>query len=132
MSLSEADLSVVLEDLHPARAKWYNIGLQLGVSANDLDAIQSQFMNPEDALRELLKEWLKTVNPAPMWGAVVDALRNTTVGEFQLAEKLQHRHAVVVSLQGRYLYSYSYMYSSTLQKNTGWVASVALIHLPLT
>ena len=105
MSLSEADLSVVLEDIHPARAKWYNIGLQLGVSANDLDTVRSQYVTPEDALSELLEKWLKTVNPVSTltWGAVVSALKHTTVGEFQLAEKLQHKHATVVPLQGEYL-----------------------------
>ena len=106
MSLSETDLSVVLQDLYPARAKWYNIGLQLGVSANDLDAIRSQYVNPDDALRELLKKRLKIVDPAPTWGAVVGALRNTTVGEFQLAEKLQHKHVRAASLQGTCNYNY--------------------------
>ena len=104
MSLSEADLSAVLQDIHPARTKWYNIGLQLGVLATDLDAIRAQYANPEDDLCEMLKKWLKVADPVPTWEAVVNALKNVTVEEFQLAERLQQKHkhatATVSVLQG--------------------------------
>ena len=52
-------LQELLNKLHPARHKWNNIGVQLGM-VNDLDAIKQENHNDSDAcLREMLKIWLR-------------------------------------------------------------------------
>ena len=60
------DLHVVMEGLSDVIAKWYNIGVQLGVSVGVLTAIKKQYLNdPTDCLRETLTTWLKSYPPPP-------------------------------------------------------------------
>ena len=74
------------------RAKWYNVGLHLGVSIATLDAIKEQYNDPPDCLRETLRTWLKSYPSSPTWNNIVDALRSSTVGEVSLAADLQHKY----------------------------------------
>ena len=61
------DLHVVMEGLNDVIAKWYNIGVQLGVSVGVLTAIKKQYLNdPTDCLRETLTTWLKSYPPPPL------------------------------------------------------------------
>lgn len=79
------DLKLLVELLHPVRAKWYEIGLQLGLRSGDLDAINKD--SPSDcsaSCREMLKRWLAGVNPCPTRKALSDALQTDTVGECRL------------------------------------------------
>ena len=79
------DLKWLVELLHPVRAKWYEIGLQLGLRSGDLNAINKD--NPNDcsaSCREMLKRWLAGVIPCPTLKALSDALRTDTVGESRL------------------------------------------------
>ena len=83
--LSKDDLRRLVVLLHPVRAKWYDIGLQLKLHPGDLDAIQQD--SPSDCnanLRETLKKWLAGVNPCPTLQALSDALQTNTVGESRL------------------------------------------------
>ena len=83
------DLHVVLEELNDVRAKWFNIGVQLGVSVGTLKAIEKQYLNdPTDCFREALMTWLKSYAPPTTWSKVVDTLRSRTVGE---TDGLQHK-----------------------------------------
>ena len=80
-----------MKELNDVRAKWYNIGVQLGVSVGTLDAIKNQCLNePFDCLRETLTKWLKTCLSPPTWPNVVDAL--SVVGEARLAAELEHKY----------------------------------------
>ena len=81
-----------MEKLNKVRAKWYDVGMQLRVSIDTLDAIKEQYLNhPSDCLRETLKMWLKTC-PSPKWINIVDALRSSVVGEVRLAAELETEH----------------------------------------
>ena len=86
------DLPVVMEELNDARAKWYDIGLQLRMSVGTLDAIKEQYDDPSPCLRETLKTWLKTCPSLPTWKNIVDALRCSTVGEVRLATDLEQKY----------------------------------------
>ena len=71
------------------RAKWYNIGVQLGVSVGTLKAIEKQYLNdPTDCLRETLTTLL--ISSTPTWTNIVDAL--SVVGEVRLAADLQYKY----------------------------------------
>ena len=83
------DLRHVHEAVHPARTSWYDIGLQLDVPVDTLDSIEQEKGNDGDHLRNLLKRWLK--QGGATWGALADALKSSTVGECQLAKKLNVR-----------------------------------------
>ena len=71
--------------MYPARTKWYNIGLQLKLPVDTLDAIKLSGENTGDHLRDILKYWLKRDAPTPTSKALVDALKSQTVGESRLA-----------------------------------------------
>ena len=86
------DLPVVVEKLNDTRVKWYEIGLQLGVSVGTLNAIKKDYNSTSDCLRETLTIWLKTSPSPPTWNNIVDVLRRSTVGEVRLAEDLEQKY----------------------------------------
>ena len=60
-SLNIGDLGVVLNELYPARGKWFNLGLQLGVPVADLQKIESEYKNDHGTcLRQMLIKWLES------------------------------------------------------------------------
>ena len=94
MSLSIDDLKVLQENLFVVSHKWYAIGLQLLLNADTLDNIISNCgSSPRDCLLEVLKKWLRRVNPYPTWKAIVDALKSAAVGEQMLAEQLERLYS---------------------------------------
>jgi hypothetical protein len=87
--LGVADLAAVQAAIWEVRAKWYNIGLELGVLAGTLDNIKKRNGNDGDScLREMLEEWL-TSTSLSTWGGLSLALRAVTVNEGALANRLQ-------------------------------------------
>jgi hypothetical protein len=89
--LSIDDLGEVYDVMQDARSKWYHIGLELRISPNDLDAIQKEYDDPEGALTETLKIFLKRVDPKPTWAQLADALGTKSVGYGYLADRVCHR-----------------------------------------
>ena len=78
---------VRLKDLVLIRtAKWYNLGLQLGIDDTELEVIEKH--NPRDleaCQREMFRTWLRTI-PSPSYQQLVKALQ--TVGEISEADRL--------------------------------------------
>ena len=87
------DLGTLQSELHEARDKWYNLGVQLKVPVSDLRAIQTKFKysnDPEDCLREMLTRWLSiTIIPPPTWQTVMDALCSAPVDRPLIAEHIR-------------------------------------------
>ena len=84
--LSITDLQDVLSRTWDARAKWYNIGLELGISANNLDPLNKDHQgNCEECYKSMLKEWLRS---GPTWSDFAKALRSKPVGMSDLASEL--------------------------------------------
>ena len=79
------DLATVRKVVHPARTKWYDIGLELELPVDTLDAIERSRGDDGDHLRDILKYWLKRDAPTPTSKALVDALKSAPVGESRLA-----------------------------------------------
>ena len=71
-----------------AAAKWYDLGLELGLTADYLDTIKKANDDPQDCLRELLRHWLSGVDPQPSWKALVAALRSPAVNYPALANDI--------------------------------------------
>ena len=87
--LTEADLADVQRALWEGRAKWYNLGLELGLTAGTLDAIQQTNVNNVDnCFRNMLKEWLRKTELVPTWSSLARALREAPVGLGELAQRL--------------------------------------------
>lgn len=93
--LSVDDLPVVREELNKVRAKWYDVGMQLGVSVDTLNAIRKQHLNdPSDCLREILTTWLKAYHPPPTWDKLLKVLKTKTVDEAMLAADLECKYCL--------------------------------------
>ena len=87
ITMESLALTNVLEKVWKARAKWYNVGLQLGMEACDLDAIQKDnHYKSEDCLREMIKQWLNRTRGS--WRKLIDALNHETVGFHDLAKSI--------------------------------------------
>ena len=79
----------MLNKLYPARSKWYNLGLALKLSPDDLDAIGNgeHSGKPGDCLREVLKLWL-SIATNPEKGDLIEALKAPSVEYASLADEL--------------------------------------------
>ena len=87
--LSTKDLRKVQRAAWDARAKWYNIGLELDIDPGTLDTIKGNCDNIDDRFRAMLTTWLKMVEPKPTWESLAEALRSPTVGYGHLADLIE-------------------------------------------
>ena len=97
LTCTEPSLKALLNELHPVRASWYNIGLQLDIPPTELDTLKQKYLDPSDLLCETLKYWFKTaINTHPSWEAVVVALTSRTVNKWFVAEQLELKYCTPV------------------------------------
>ena len=89
-----SDLRALLKELHPVRASWYNIGLELDIPYTTLDCYEKKNSDHLYLLREVLKHWLDSA--VPTWEAVVVALRSPIVDNMRLAAKLESKYCTPV------------------------------------
>ena len=88
---TEPSLKALLNELHPVRANWFKIGLQLDIPYTDLNCFKKMYSDPTDSLCEMLMRWLKTT-PLPTWEAVVSALKSPVVAEENVAAQLESKY----------------------------------------
>ena len=88
------DLKVVQEILWEVRSKWRNLGLQLDMKIEDIEAISARGMssNPDDCFTDCIKCWLRQSDPSPRWTSLIKALKSSTVGFPDLAKKLEREY----------------------------------------
>lgn len=53
-------------------SNWYEVGLHLGVSDSDLEALQKSFPDVRDCRREMYKTWLQ-ITPEPTYAKLASA-----------------------------------------------------------
>ena len=88
-SLTEDDLASVQRAVWEGRARWYNLGLELGLSPGTLDAIKlANHSDPGHCFTETLKLWLRSHELHPSWSSLARSLRAPPVGLEQLVEHL--------------------------------------------
>ena len=91
--LSKRDLKSVRREVVAIASKWYDVGLELDLSADELDAIKKANRdNPQDCLRDLLRLWLSRVDTKPTWRALSNALTSPAVNEQALADTIERKH----------------------------------------
>ena len=90
-ALTLDDLVVVQRKMWDARMKWFNIGLELSMSATDLEAIGSDCRDEVDkCFRKVLQHWLS--NSAKLertWPTLISALKSKTVGFGEVADEIE-------------------------------------------
>ena len=82
------NLRKVMDIIWPARSMWYVIGINLNLSANDLDCIKAQTDDPNTCVCEMLKIWLKKINPKATWNELRMALNSQSVNRGDIIERL--------------------------------------------
>ena len=78
--------------MYEARAKWYDIGIELKLSIGTLNTIREDFPQAADCLREICIHWLKRTDPRPSWTALSVVLESPPVGEGHLAQQLRGKY----------------------------------------
>ncbi len=91
--LSETDFKGVHKALYRVRYKWHAIGIEFGLSIDDLSSIASEptLRNHDARLSEMIALWLKRRDPTPTWKELIEALQSETVGEEGLAADLKEK-----------------------------------------
>ena len=89
--LGEGDFSAVYEVLSPVAEKYQTLGVQINVSASDIQEIRAKHTNPNDCLLKVLETRLKQI-PSLTWRDIDTALRSDTVGEPQLADRIRRHY----------------------------------------
>ena len=93
IDLSIDDLGVVNEASLDARIKWYEIGLELGISPDTLNAIKEESQsNSGTCLRNTLMYWLQN-STNRNWRALANAMSSRTVGRQDIADRILQKHA---------------------------------------
>ena len=86
------DLAAVRRALFDIRAKWYHIGVELGLPVGTLNAIRTQFTDLTDCVTEMCTKWLQGTHPSPTWDDLIKAVESPFVGENCLAQKLRNTY----------------------------------------
>ena len=92
--LTVDELSTVLNETWEARSKWKNLGLQLGLNINDLDAIYAGNRSIDDYFTDTITLWLRQTDLLPTWTNLVLALEGPTIGFQTLAHRIQMKYIV--------------------------------------
>ena len=86
--LSSDHLIHVVHAMWEGRTEWRNLGLELGLSPNTLEAIGMDYhQSVKDCFLEMLSEWLRS-GLRPSWDTLMSALKSPSVGLQGLASKL--------------------------------------------
>ena len=98
-----------MNELSTVSAKWEKLGEQLGMEHYHLEDIRTQYSEPADGMRELIKQWLKQdyrryshLKSFTTWNHIVHALKSLNVGESQLGDHLKQKY-----LPGELFYTFT-------------------------
>ena len=87
---AKPELREIFMQLFPVAAKWENIGIFVGIKPDKLDNIKKENSSSQpDCLREMLKIWVKQIDPPPTWSTMADALQR--IGEDGIARNLRRK-----------------------------------------
>ena len=87
------DFLDLLSNLLSKAASWNPIGIQLGLSPDELDIIRADSSDVQECLRKVLRRWYDRT-PHPSWKEVVAALRAPLLGELKLAKELESKMVI--------------------------------------
>ena len=77
--LTPENMREVLDLTFPYRAKWRQIGIQLGIDIGKIDAIEANRRMVEDCLTDLISHWLRNTKPKPTRGVLTAVLQSEHV-----------------------------------------------------
>ena len=90
-ALKQNDLKTLMQDLAPIARDWEDIGVYLGIDDGTLSTIKAEEPTMRGRLREMLRAWLKRVDPQPTWRDLIDAVNYI---DESLADSIRSKHCV--------------------------------------
>ena len=87
-----AELELLVQELSAAQQKWEDIGRELGVKQDTLRDIRTNYSDPGDSLRAMLREKLK--RDCISWKYIITILRTPYVVESNLADQLETKYCL--------------------------------------
>ena len=86
-------MNSLLLELESISSKWYELALVLGVSASQLEKIQTQYHScgPDRCMVQALGKWLDSDSNAS-WSQVVTAVGSVVVGDKHLADTIKSKY----------------------------------------
>ena len=83
-------LKIVQKELYNTVAsKWEDIGIQLNIEDGQLAKVKADCSDSGSCLREMLRIWLKRVDPKPSWRELIEALND--LGEEKRADDIRQK-----------------------------------------
>lgn len=80
---------LLYQKLFCVRARWYSVGLNLGLLPSTLDALEHQHRgDPERCIAAVCEKWIAT-KPGATWGDVIKMLESPSIDEKRLAKQLR-------------------------------------------
>ena len=98
--LTEHDLKDIMEDTYEVISKWEVFGVQLGILQSRIDVISKDEREQVCCYQRMLYDCLKRGNCT--WRGIIKALCTKTVGEDELARKLERKYRSTRKLQRKY------------------------------
>ena len=91
-ALVKPTLKYLMKELYPKSSdKWEDIGIELEVDDGLLVHIRTDYSgDSKKCLREILRIWLKRVDPPPSWDTIANAIDD--VGDEELAAQLRSKY----------------------------------------
>ena len=74
--LSPDNMRMVLDLTFSYRAKWRQIGIELGIDIGKIDDIEANRRKVEDCLTDLISHWLRNTKPKPTRSALTAVLQS--------------------------------------------------------
>ena len=101
--------------LHPISIEWYILGIELHVSSDNLDALQSSNMSNGIKLAKVLQWWMETSESHLItWKTIISVIEGPLINNRSLAEsiydflskgKFLHMNQCLHSLHALWLYN---------------------------
>ena len=88
--LEPENAAAIREELAKAAPRAIELGLQLGLNEDEVDAIKQG--EEEDKLLQVIIAFLKRKDPKPTWRVIIEALRSTAVSLPALAMTVEADH----------------------------------------
>ncbi len=88
------DYPAVYSALLPTKANWLDIGVYLGLTIEEMEAIEKENIRDglKTCLRKMVSMWLKRRELNPSWQKLVDVLGSKVIDEQGVADDVQREH----------------------------------------
>ena len=92
---AEDSLRTILDSISTLTAKWFKLGVALGLSYDTLEAIESNYRGDAHKCQtEMVKAWLQMKdNSQPSWQSLASALSSSSVGRIEIATLIAVEHS---------------------------------------